>query len=150
MGIEVAGSELSPLDALLPDIGDLLLRVATGLLLLPHGAQKLFGVFGADRAGERTLFSEVGLRPAVMWVALIGVIQFFGGVLLVLGLFTRSVSLLVALMLFGTALFVTHRGGWFWNRGGMEYSLFWAIAAVAVFCHGGGRFSVDALMRGIL
>ena len=137
---------LAPLYAMLATIAEPLLRVAVGAFLLPHGAQKLFGWFGADPAGERGLFEEVGLKPAEAWIALIGLVQFVGGILLVLGLLTRPAALVVAVSMLGTAWFVTHRDGWFWNRRGMEYSLFWAIAAFVVFCNGGGAFSLDALL----
>ncbi len=137
---------LTPLYAKLASIADPLLRIAVGGFLIPHGAQKLFGWFGADPAGERDLFEEVGLKPAKAWIACIGVIQFFGGILLVLGLLTRPTALVVAISMIGTAWFVTHRDGWFWNRRGMEYSLFWAVAAFVVLCKGGGAFSLDALI----
>jgi len=137
---------LAPLYAVLATIADPLLRVAVGAFLLPHGAQKLFGWFGADPAKERGLFEEVGLKPGRGWVAFIGLVQFVGGILLVLGLLTRPTALVVVISMLGTAWFVTHRDGWFWNRRGMEYSLFWAIAAFVVFCNGGGAFSLDALL----
>ena len=137
---------LGPLYAGLAVIADPLLRIAVGLFLLPHGAQKLFGWFGFDRAGEIGLFSGVGLNPAPQWIKFIGAVQFYGGVLLVLGLFTRPAALVTTLCMVGTAVYVTHRDGWFWNNKGMEYSLFWAIAAFVVFCVGGGAFSVDALI----
>ena len=137
---------LTPLYATLASIADPLLRIAVGGLLIPHGAQKLFGWFGADPAGERGLFEAVGLKPAKAWITFIGVVQFFGGILLVLGLLTRPTALVVAISMIGTAWFVTHRDGWFWNRRGMEYSLFWAVAAFVVFCTGGGAFSLDALI----
>jgi putative oxidoreductase len=137
---------LTSLYGTLASIADPLLRIAVGGFLIPHGAQKLFGWFGADPAAERGLFKEVGLKPARAWITFIGVIQFFGGILLVLGLLTRPAALIVAISMIGTAWFVTHRDGWFWNRRGMEYSLFWAIAAFIVFCKGGGAFSLDALI----
>jgi putative oxidoreductase len=137
---------LAPLYTALATIAYPLRRVAVGAFLLPHGAQKLFGWFGADPAGERGLFEEVGLKPPGPWIVFIGVIQFMGGILLVLGLLTRPAALVVAISMLGTAWFVTHRDGWFWNRRGMEYSLFWAIAAFVVFCNGGGAFSLDALL----
>jgi putative oxidoreductase len=137
---------LTPLYAKLASIADPVLRIAVGGFLIPHGAQKLFGWFGADPGGERGLFEEVGLKPANAWIACIGVIQFFGGILLVLGLLTRPTALVVAISMIGTAWFVTHRDGWFWNRRGMEYSLFWAVAAFVVFCKGGGAFSLDTLI----
>ena len=127
-------------------VGDRLLRIAVGGFLIPHGVQKLFGWFGADLAAERRVFEEVGLKPAGPWVVFIGVVEAVGGVLLVLGLLTRPAALVVAVNMLGTAWYVTHRGGWFWHRGGMEYSLFWAIAALVVFCYGGGPLSLDALI----
>ena len=137
---------LTPLYTTLASIADPLLRIAVGGFLIPHGAQKLFGWFGADPAAERGLFEAVGLKPANAWITFIGAVQFFGGILLVLGLLTRPVALVVAISMIGTAWFVTHRDGWFWNRRGMEYSLFWAVAAFVVFCKGGGTFSLDALI----
>ena len=146
MDTQLVFPALAPLYAALGTIADPLLRITVGAFLLPHGAQKLFGCFGADPAKERELFEEVGLGPGKAWVALIGIVQFVGGILLVLGLLTRPAALVVAISMLGTAWFVTHRDGWFWNRRGMEYSLFWAIAAFVVFCNGGGAFSLDALL----
>jgi putative oxidoreductase len=136
----------APLYAPLASIADPLLRIAVGAFLVPHGAQKLFGWFGAEPAAEQGLFEEVGLKPAKAWITVIGVVQFLGGILLVLGLLTRPVAAVVSISMIGTAWFVTHRDGWFWNRRGMEYSLFWAVAAFVVFCKGGGALSLDALI----
>jgi len=137
---------LAGLYATLAGIADPLLRITVGAFLLPHGGQKLFGWFGADMAHERSQFEAIGLKPGKAWALFIGVVQFFGGILLILGLLTRPVALIVTICMLGTAWFVTHRNGWFWNHGGMEYSLFWAIAAFVVFCQGGGPFSLDALI----
>ena len=144
MATELMVPALAPLYAVLEAAAAPLLRIAVGVFLLPHGAQKLFGWFDFDRQGELGLFNSVGLKPADLWVKLIGAIQFFGGALLVLGLWTRPAALVIALSMLGTAIWVTHRDGWFWNNKGMEYSLFWAIAAFVVFCSGGGSFSLDA------
>ena len=138
--------QLAPLYAALGALSDPLLRIAVGAFLIPHGAMKLAGWFGADLAGERGVFNQAGLRPADVWISVIGIIQLVGGMLLVLGLFTRPIALTQTVVLIGTAVYWTRRGGWFWNRGGMEYSLFWALAAFVVFCHGSGRFSIDALL----
>jgi len=146
MDTPVVFAALAPIYAALAHVGDPLLRVAVGAFLLPHGAQKMFGWFGANPVAERALFEKVGLKPAKAWIGFIGAVQLLGGILLVLGLLTRPVALIVAISMIGTAWFVTHRDGWFWNQGGMEYSLFWAIAAFVVFCNGGGVCSLDALL----
>ncbi|HTT36418.1 MAG TPA: DoxX family protein [Burkholderiales bacterium] len=139
-------SQLAPLYAALEALSDPLLRIAVGAFLIPHGTMKLAGWFGADLAGEHDVFNQAGLRPTGVWISVIGLIQFAGGILLVLGMFTRPVALAETVTLIGTAVYWTRRGGWFWHRGGMEYSLFWALAAFVVFCHGSGRFSIDALL----
>ena len=146
MDAQLVFPALTSLYAVLANIADPLLRIAVGVFLIPHGAQKLFGWFGAEPAAEQKLFEEVGLSPATAWITFTGIVQFFGGLLLVLGLLTRPVAAVVSLSMIGTAWFVTHRDGWFWNRRGMEYSLFWAVAAFVVFCNGGGAFSLDALV----
>ena len=137
---------LAGLYATLGSIADPLLRITVGAFLLLHGGQKLFGWFGADIVHERSQFEQIGLKPGEAWVAFIGVVQFFGGILLVLGLLTRPAALVVAICMLGTAWFVTRHDGWFWHRHGMEYSLFWAIAAFVAFCQGGGTFSLDGLI----
>ena len=67
-----------------------LLRLVTGLLLVPHGAQKLFEWFGGNTAGTAAFFSKFGLEPALQLVYLTGAIEFFGGILLAIGLGAAS------------------------------------------------------------
>ena len=129
-------SALSPL-------AEPMVRVTAGLLLMPHGAQKLFGWFGGyGIAGTGQFFAaKLGL-PA--WLALVaGLIEFFGGLLLALGLLTRPVAALV-FGLMAVAIVQVHFPVWFWTDGGLEYPLFWAIVALSFVIRGGGRYSLDA------
>lgn len=130
--------------ATLAVLADPLLRIAVGAFLIPHGWAKVQGMFGVDLGPEHNVFAQCGLKPTAAWIYFIGLVQLIGGILLVLGLFTRHVALIEMLMLLGTAVLWTRRGGWFWHKGGMEYSVFWAITAFVVFCHGGGTFSLDS------
>ena len=129
-------------------IGWTMVRVATGAMLMPHGAQKLFGWFGGHGlAGTGQFFEQsLGLAPGLLFAALAGSTEFFGGLLLVLGLLTRlSAAVVVALMAY--AAFVVHLGnGFFWTSGGFEYPLLWGILALTYVVRGGGRFSVDAVI----
>lgn len=122
-----------------------LVRVAAGLLLVPHGAQKLFGWFGGHgpTATGQYFESALGLEPGLALALLAGVIEFFGGLALALGLFTRPVALVVAAFL-AVALSVHVPNGFFWTAGGIEYPLLWLVIAVAVFLRGGGAWSLDA------
>jgi putative oxidoreductase len=125
-----------------------LVRISTGLLLLPHGSQKLFGWFGGyGLAGTGQFFDTLGLHPGVVIALLAGVVEFFGGLALVFGLLTRPAALAVAVLM-GVAIFAVHLpNGFFWTSGGFEYPLLWGLVAIAIFLRGGGRFSLDARLR---
>jgi putative oxidoreductase len=129
--------------AALAPIGEALPRVAAGLLLVPHGAQKLFGWFGGGglmaTAGG---FGGLGFEPAVFWALAVGLLEFFGGLMLALGLLTRPVA--AAVVVFMAVATTVHWPTYFWNEGGLEMPLFWGLVALAYAIRGGGRYSVDA------
>jgi putative oxidoreductase len=113
------------------------LRIGAGLLFMQHGGQKLFGWlggFGGQPGATAERFSLMGLA---------GVLEFFGGLLIVLGLFTRPVALLVAAQMV-TAHFMAHqpRGGFPMQNGG-ELALLFALVFVFLFANGSGPVSVD-------
>lgn len=137
---------LAPLTQALSPLAEPMVRVTAGLLLVPHGAQKLFGWFGGYglEATGQFFATKLGL-PAGM-ALLAGLIEFVGGLLLAIGLLTRPVAALVT-GLMAVAVFGVHLGkGFFWTSGGFEYPLMWAILALAFVIRGGGRFSADALI----
>lgn len=122
-----------------------IVRVATGLMLVPHGAQKLFGWFGGGGlAGTGQFFEQnLNLYPGLLFAALAGLTEFVGGLLLAAGLLTRlSAAAVVALMAY--AAFFVHLGnGFFWTAGGIEYPLLWGLVALALVIRGGGDYSMD-------
>lgn len=122
-----------------------LVRVTTGLLLMPHGAQKLFGWFdghGLTATGQY-FASNLGMEPGILFALLAGLIEFFGGLALVLGLLTRPAALIVAVFM-AVIISVHVPSGFFWNNGGFEYPLMWGLMALAIFFRGGDRYSLDA------
>lgn len=137
-------SLLAPLDRLAV-FGWPMVRIVTGLMLIPHGAQKLFGWFGGHGlSGTGAFFeSSLGMSPGVFWAGMAGGIEVLGGLALVFGLLTRPAALAVAGLLF-VAMTVHIPQGFFWNNGGIEYPLMWAILALAIFVRGGGAYSLDA------
>ena len=56
-----------------------LMRFVVGLWLVPHGCQKLFGLFGGNIQGTAAFFSKVGIEPALPLSYVVGCIEFFGG-----------------------------------------------------------------------
>ncbi|MCP8686440.1 DoxX family protein [Marinobacterium sedimentorum] len=129
----------------LSPLGYPLVRITAGLLLMPHGAQKLFGWFGGyglDATGQ-FFATSLGMEPGFLFALLAGLVEFVGGLALVLGLLTRPAALAIATLM-GVALTVHAANGFFWTSGGVEYPLMWGLIAIAVFLRGGERFSLDS------
>jgi putative oxidoreductase len=144
-----ARADAAPSDATAGTFADaiawLIIRTAAGLILMPHGAQKLFGWFGGKGLEGTAQFFEggLGLTPGIVFAVLAGVTEFFGGLFLALGLLTRLAAAgIVAVMAY--AAFGVHLGnGFFWSAGGYEYPLLWGLVALAFVIRGGGQLSLD-------
>jgi putative oxidoreductase len=132
-------------DALSP-FAEPLVRVTAGLLLVPHGAQKLFGWFGGYgiEATGQFFAAKLGLPASLALTA--GIIEFFGGLLLAAGIATRPVAALVFGLMAVAVVQVHLPAGFFWTSGGYEYPLLWGIVALSFVIRGGGRYSVDGLI----
>lgn len=117
------------------------LRIGAGLLFMQHGAQKLLGMFGGvdQQGGTVELMSQMGVA---------GVLELVGGLMIVIGLFTRPVALILMVEMLA-AFVIAHlpRGGMPVENGGelpLLYALVWAYFAAA----GAGPASVDSAMGG--
>ncbi len=120
-----------------------MVRAATGLFFVPHGMQKLFGLWGGDLAKTAAGFARQGFEPGLFWASYIGCLEFFGGLLLVVGLLTRPVAALFVGFMFVAAFWVTIRHGWFWTAGGMEVPIYLMLVCIALLIRGGGALSLD-------
>jgi len=132
--------------AALEPYGYPLLRFVVGLFLMPHGAQKLFGAFGGGGLMGMAAFFEnqMGLVPGVFWALLVGCTEFFGGLLIAIGLLTRLAALGATILLVMAALLAHIGNGFFVNQGGYEYAVLWAVAMFYVPVRGGRELSVDS------
>ena len=125
-------------------LGYPLIRFITGLILMPHGAGKLFGWFGGRGIeGTAAGFAKMGLEPALLFAYVVGATEFFGGLFLAIGLLTRPAAVgMIAIM--AVAVFHVHlKNGFFWFNGGYEYPLLWGMIGIAILFRGGGALSVD-------
>jgi putative oxidoreductase len=137
---------LGNLYAVVVPLGEPLARVATGLFLLPHGAQKLFGWFGGYgvEATGKFFASKLGLPPSFALLA--GLIEFFGGLALAAGALTRVAAGAVVGLMAVAVLTVHLPNGFFWTSGGFEYPAMWGLIALSFVLRGGGRYSLDAMI----
>ncbi len=110
------------------------MRVLAGLLFMQHGAQKLFGVLGGEQA---QLVSQMGIA---------GVIEFFGGLFITIGLFTRLAAVLGGLEMLW-AYFTVHISESFWPilNGGEGALLFFTVFLIFMV-HGAKKWGVDNLI----
>jgi putative oxidoreductase len=119
------------------------LRIGLGAILIPHGCQKLFGWFGgAGLARFATIFENIGYKPGLLWVIVVGLTEALGGLLLILGLFTRPVALAVLIFMLN-AIWVTSAKGFFWTAGGSEFSILIGLVALYFLIRGGGACSLE-------
>ncbi len=116
------------------------MRVVAGFTFSLHGFQKLFGLFGGMGAmGPRAHF------PTLPWLA--GVLECFGGVLILVGLFTSPVAFILSgEMAVGYFMFHFPRGFWPIKNGG-ELAVLYCFLYLYLFVAGGGPLSADALIR---
>jgi putative oxidoreductase len=120
------------------------LRVTVGTVFVAHGAQKLF-TYGF--AGVSGAFGQMGIPfPGVMG-PFIALLEFFGGIALVIGLLTRLASLGLAFEMIGAILFVHAKGGFFLPSG-YEYAFALLGSSIALVLTGAGEFSIDGLLAG--
>jgi putative oxidoreductase len=124
----------------IPDLAFSSLRALIGLLLVWHACQDLFGMLllpGAGWEGAPPAYSE-------RWVD--GVAKLGGGALLVVGMFTRITSLILAVLVALQHFSITTlRGNWWLNDG--ELATLYCAILIAFALTGSGLFSVDAIIE---
>lgn len=127
-----------------------ILRVIIGLVMLPHGAQKLFGWFGGyGFSGTMQFFTETKGLPWIVGFAVI-MIEFFGSILLLLGLGSRILAVFFIILAAGIALSSHIQNGfftnWYGNQAGEGFEFFILLAGlnIALLLNGSGKLSIDS------
>jgi putative oxidoreductase len=120
------------------------LRLAVGLAFVAHGAQKLFGAFGGQGIdGTAGMFDQIGLRPGKLHAWSAGAAEFFGGLLIALGLVTPFAAAALIAVMTAAVLTVHLPNGFFNTAKGYEYNLVMVAAAFALAGIGAGEWSLD-------
>jgi putative oxidoreductase len=138
-------SRNSPVTGL--DIGLLAVRVALGVMIWAHGAQKLLGWFGGSGPGGFVdAMAGMGIPAFLAWLAIIA--EFFGGLGLIFGVLPRLSALGVLIVMIVAAVKVHAQHGFFMNwfgakQGeGWEFHLLAGAMALLIMLAGPGRVSL--------
>ena len=137
-----------------PSWAPIFARLTLGIIFFAHGSQKLLGWFGGSGWSGTIQFFEQSGVPAFLAILLI-ITEFFGGIAIILGFFTRlaALGLTVAMIV---AIYKVHlQNGFFlnWfnvpNMGhGIEYSLALIGLSLSLLVWGAGNLSVDQMIGG--
>lgn len=134
------------------DYGGLVARLALGIVMFPHGAQKVLGWFGGyGFAGTMTFFTEtIGIPYLVALLVVLA--EFLGSIGLIVGALTRIAALGISSVMLGAILLVHLPNGFFMNWGGnqagegFEYHLLAIGLALVLILRGAGALSIDRII----
>jgi putative oxidoreductase len=125
------------------------IRLGLGVVIVAHGAQKVLGSFGGPGFNAfisgNTPFSF--MRPTWLWLAAAAFAEFLGGILVILGLFTRVSAFLIGCVML-TAVAGVHWPNFFASKRGYEFAFALLAMSLALLISGGGAASIDLAMSG--
>ena len=135
------------------DPAALIMRLALGLVMFPHGAQKVLGWWGGHGAAATIQgFSKMGLPDFI--TVLVMLAEFPGSLMLIFGLLTRLAAFGIGCVMLAAVVMVHANVGFFMNwigtqKGeGFEYHLLALGLSIALLIKGGGALSVDRAIAG--
>ena len=133
---------ISKLECFYNKTGDLtfaILRIVAGIAMITHGYGKFMDPYAAVGMVE-----SLGFYPGIFWSPVLSYSEFFGGILLAIGLFTRPAAVATTIILLVTVYFhwIFKEQGW----SGSEKSVLWAAITLFFVSHGGGKISVDRVI----
>ena len=126
----------------------MIVRLALGIVMLPHGLQKTVGWFGgAGYSGTMGMFTQQGMPAALAFLVILS--ESLGSLGLIVGFLTRIAGLGCASVMLGAIALVHWQNGFFMNwfgkqaGEGFEYHILALAMALALLLGGGGKASVD-------
>ncbi len=125
-----------------PSIAPLFLRIGLGMVFIVHGYMKLFG--GIE--GTTGFFSSLSIPLPGFFAVVVAVVEFFGGLAILLGAFTQIVSILAFINMLFAFILVHGKNGFQVSNGGFEFVLALGLMALSLIFSGAGTISLDRLI----
>lgn len=123
-------------------------RIGAGVIFTAHGAQKLFGWFGGyGLEGTAGWMESIGLAPGTLMAALAGGAEFFGGLLLIVGLLVRPTAVVLAFTMLVAIVTVHLPHGLFMSNNGYEFGLALMVISISLALRGADSLSLDKVIQ---
>ena len=127
-----------------PRLGQMILRIVLGVIFVAHGASKLFGEPGVT--GTAGFFGQLGIPVPILSAWLITLLEFVGGMFLIVGLFVVPTAILLAIHM-AVGIVLVHAPNGFYvigpGSGGVEFNLLLIAGLLSVLLGGPGMAAVD-------
>jgi putative oxidoreductase len=120
------------------------MRFCTGAVLVPHGVQKIMTNWAA-KGTENIATAGLPLSDLLAYLTVFS--ESIAAACVALGLFTRVAAVVVWIQMAVIITVFQWKFGYFWTNRGIEYALLWWLLLTAIFFRGGGRYSLDRLLK---
>ncbi|WP_026695259.1 DoxX family protein [Peribacillus kribbensis] len=125
------------------DTGLLIIRLVIGLVMMAHGAQKLFGWFGGyGLKGTGQWMDSIGLKPGYGMALLAGLAEFLGGFFFASGIFVWAGAILIIATMLGAIVKVHGANGFWVTANGYEYNFILIAVVLGVALTGPGAYTL--------
>ena len=118
--------------------GPLFLRIGLAVVFIVHGYPKIFKK--ESFLGTAQFFNSINIKPGKFWAAFVGIVEFFGGILLFAGLFTQIIALFFVADMLVAIWKVKFKMGF---KDGYEFDLMLLLMALSLVVLGPGAYSLD-------
>lgn len=118
-------------------VAPFLIRLAIGVIYIRFGYHKIT----TERETKRHFFEQIGLRPGILFVWIVGLIELVGGLMILIGFYTQIAAIVLSIIMLGAMLIKLRRPQLL--HGGLSFYILLLIATCSLVLSGAGAFAFD-------